>query len=84
MLPPIKCAQFLKNQELLHLRFRLVHVIFGRQIIEVSTFRTSPTQKIQMSNGVLKDNEFGIIGKMMLLEEILQSMHCITTHITKK
>ena len=58
---PEQIKSIFRRSMIIGRRFRLVHVIFGRQIIEVSTFRTSPTQKIQMSNGVLKDNEFGTI-----------------------
>ena len=58
---PEEIKNIFKRSLIIGRRFRLVHVNFGRKIIEVSTFRTNPTQKIQMSNGVLKDNEFGTI-----------------------
>jgi len=58
---PEQVRSIFKNSRIIGRRFRLVHVIYGREIIEVSTFRAKPLQKIQMSNGVLKDNEYGSI-----------------------
>ena len=58
---PEQVRSIFKKSRIIGRRFRLVHVIYGREIIEVSTFRAKPLQKIQMSNGVLKDNEFGSI-----------------------
>jgi poly(A) polymerase len=41
-------------------RFRLVHVTFGREIIETSTFRAMQTNALTDEHGrVLRDNEFG-------------------------
>lgn len=43
-------------------RFRLVHVVFGREVIETSTFRTLVTDAPTDEHGrVLRDNEFGTI-----------------------
>ena len=50
-----------KQSRIIGRRFKLVHVVYGREIIEVSTFRARPSRKIHMSNGVLKDNEYGTI-----------------------
>jgi len=58
---PEQVRSIFKKSRIIGRRFRLVHVIYGREIIEVSTFRAKPRQKIQMSNGVLKDNEYGTI-----------------------
>ena len=58
---PEQVRSIFKNSRIIGRRFKLVHVIYGREIIEVSTFRAKPLQKIQMSNGVLKDNEYGSI-----------------------
>jgi poly(A) polymerase len=58
---PEQVRLIFKKSRIIGRRFRLVHVIYGREIIEVSTFRAKPLQKIQMSNGVLKDNEYGSI-----------------------
>lgn len=56
---PDQVKSIFKRSRIIGRRFRLVHVIYGRNIIEVSTFRTNPVHKIHMKNGVLKDNEFG-------------------------
>ena len=58
---PEQVRSIFKKSRIIGRRFKLVHVIYGREIIEVSTFRAKPLQKIQMSNGVLKDNEYGSI-----------------------
>jgi len=58
---PEEVRSIFKKSLIIGRRFKLVHVIYGREIIEVSTFRAKPTQKIHMSNGVLKDNEYGTI-----------------------
>jgi len=58
---PEQVRSIFKKSRIIGRRFRLVHVIYGREIIEVSTFRAKPIQKIQMSNGVIKDNEYGSI-----------------------
>ena len=38
-----------------------MHVIDGRDIIEVSTFRAKPQEKEIMANGVEKDNAYGTL-----------------------
>jgi poly(A) polymerase len=58
---PEQVRSIFKNSRIIGRRFKLVHVIYGREIIEVSTFRAKPRQKIQMKNGVVKDNEYGSI-----------------------
>tara|TARA_B100000795_G_scaffold225941_1_gene181802 strand:- start:156 stop:1388 length:1233 start_codon:yes stop_codon:yes gene_type:complete len=58
---PEQVRSIFKKSRIIGRRFKLVHVIYGREIIEVSTFRAKPRQKVQMSNGVLKDNEYGSI-----------------------
>ncbi|MGE4597360.1 MAG: polynucleotide adenylyltransferase PcnB [Methylophilaceae bacterium] len=60
---PEEVKSLFRRSRIIGRRFKLVHVIYGREIIEVSTFRANPTQKIHMSNGVLKDNEFGTINE---------------------
>lgn len=51
------------NCRLIGRRFRLAHVRFGREIIEVATFRSMQFQQGEQSaNGmVLRDNEYGTI-----------------------
>ena len=58
---PEQVRSIFKKSRIIGRRFKLVHVIYGREIIEVSTFRAKPREKIQMSNGVIKDNEYGSI-----------------------
>ena len=58
---PEQVRSIFKKSRIIGRRFKLVHVIYGREIIEVSTFRAKPLQKIHMSNGVIKDNEYGSI-----------------------
>jgi len=58
---PEQVRSIFKKSRIIGRRFKLVHVIYGREIIEVSTFRAKPRQKIQMRNGVIKDNEYGSI-----------------------
>ncbi len=60
---PEQVRSIFKKSRIIGRRFKLVHVIYGREIIEVSTFRAKPLQKIHMSNGVLKDNEYGSISE---------------------
>ncbi len=51
------------NARIIGRRFRLVHVRFGREIIEVATFRSMQFQQSEQSDKgmVLRDNEFGTI-----------------------
>ncbi|WP_419599991.1 polynucleotide adenylyltransferase PcnB [Thiolapillus sp.] len=51
------------NARIIGRRFRLVHVRFGREIIEVATFRSMQFQQEKHSEEgmVLRDNEFGSI-----------------------
>ena len=58
---PEQVRLIFKKSRIIGRRFKLVHVIYGREIIEVSTFRAKPQKRIEMSNGVLKDNEYGSI-----------------------
>ena len=58
---PEEVRSIFKQSRIIGRRFKLVHVVYGREIIEVSTFRAKPSRKILMSNGVLKDNEYGTI-----------------------
>lgn len=51
------------NARIIGRRFRLVHVRFGREIIEVATFRSMQFQQEKHSDEgmILRDNEFGDI-----------------------
>jgi len=56
---PEEVRKIFKHSRIIGRRFKLVHVINKREVIEVSTFRTAPLEKIHMKNGILKDNEYG-------------------------
>lgn len=61
---PEEIKQVFRSCRLIGRRFRLAHVRFGREIIEVATFRSMSFQQQgqQTENGmILRDNEFGNI-----------------------
>ena len=60
---PEDIRKIFKYSRIIGRRFKLVHVIYNRETIEVSTFRTAPTEKIHMKNGILKDNEYGSMSE---------------------
>lgn len=62
---PEEVNDLFRNSRLIGRRFRLVHVLFGREMIEVATFRAAPqdsghAQHQQSETGqLLKDNVYG-------------------------
>ena len=63
---PEQVNNLFRNSRLIGRRFKLVHVVFGREIIEVATFRAphsdsaSPKQASQGEQGmILRDNVYG-------------------------
>ncbi len=61
---PEQVKQTFRNCRLIGRRFRLAHVFFGREIIEVATFRSSEKgddkeQKVHEDGRLLRDNVFG-------------------------
>ena len=63
---PEEVAELFRNCRLIGRRFRLAHIMFGKEIIEVATFRAgSPAGKNddhQMDDGmILRDNVYGSI-----------------------
>jgi len=60
---PEDIRKIFKYSRIIGRRFKLVHVIYNSETIEVSTFRTAPTEKIHMKNGILKDNEYGSMSE---------------------
>lgn len=63
---PEQITQLFRNARLIGRRFKLVHVRFGPEIIEVATFRATPTEKHSQkvaakgSQGmILRDNVYG-------------------------
>jgi len=63
---PDEVRQVFRNCRLIGRRFRLAHVLFGREIIEVATFRAneddgSGERKIHDGGRLLRDNVYGTI-----------------------
>ncbi len=63
---PEELRRLFRNCRLIGRRFRLAHIYFGRDIIEVATFRTEPSKmkfmKHQSESGrILRDNVYGDI-----------------------
>jgi poly(A) polymerase len=64
---PEEIAALFRNSRLIGRRFRLVHVHFGRQIVEVATFRSAPSEKdddpslarASDEGMIVRDNVFG-------------------------
>lgn len=63
---PEQVRQLFRNSRLIGRRFRLAHVVFGREIIEVATFRAasddgSGDRETHEDGRVLRDNVYGTI-----------------------
>ncbi|MCP4979147.1 MAG: polynucleotide adenylyltransferase PcnB [Gammaproteobacteria bacterium] len=62
---PEEVRALFKNSRIIGRRFRLVHIRFGRDIIEVATFRAhsedSPKTELDTHGRILRDNTFGEI-----------------------
>jgi poly(A) polymerase len=62
---PEQLHSLFKNSRIIGRRFRLVHIRFGREIIEVATFRShstdSPKTELNTEGRILRDNTFGEI-----------------------
>ncbi len=62
---PEEIKSLFRNSRIIGRRFRLVHVIFGREIIEVATFRAGHDigegGEVGESGRILRDNVFGTI-----------------------
>ncbi len=62
---PEQLRALFKNSRIIGRRFRLVHIRFGRDIIEVATFRAhsedSPRTELDTHGRILRDNTFGDI-----------------------
>ena len=58
---PEEIRKLFGNSHLIGRRFRLAHIRFGREIIEVATFRASPAQEVETtaSGRILRDNVYG-------------------------
>ena len=60
---PEQVRSIFRKSRIIGRRFQIVHVIRHFEMIEVSTFRSPPQNKVKMKNGVFKDNEFGSINE---------------------
>jgi len=64
---PEEVRGLFRNSRIIGRRFRLVHVVFGRDIIEVATFRASHDKgdggEIGESGRIVRDNVFGTIAE---------------------
>ena len=62
---PEQIRDLFRNSRIIGRRFRLVHIRFGREIIEVATFRghsdDSPRSELNTEGRILRDNTFGDI-----------------------
>ena len=62
---PEQVRSLFKNSRIIGRRFRLVHIRYGREIIEVATFRShsadSPKTELNSEGRILRDNTFGDI-----------------------
>ena len=63
---PEEVRQLFRNSRLIGRRFRLAHVVFGREVIEVATFRAnvddgSGDRELHEGGRLLRDNVFGTI-----------------------
>lgn len=63
---PEQVNKIFRNSRLIGRRFKLVHVIFGREVIEVATFRATPSEEnsnkaaeTSASGMILRDNVYG-------------------------
>lgn len=59
---PDQIHHLFRRSRLIGRRFKLVHVIYGREIIEVSTYRSQQKEILQADGSIVKDdNHFGTI-----------------------
>lgn len=58
---PLEIKPLFRRALIIGRRFKLVHVVFGPEIIETSTFRTSGSQPEDNDGRILFDNNYGTI-----------------------
>ncbi len=59
---PDEIRDLFRNCRLIGRRFRLAHIVFGREIIEVATFRAAPnTGEVNQRGRIMQDNVYGTI-----------------------
>src|SRR5471030_693661 len=57
--PPEEVHRLFRRSRLIGRRFKLVHVMFGSETVEVSTFRSGDASETDEHGRVLRDNVFG-------------------------
>ena len=62
---PEQVRPLFRRARIIGRRFQLVHVVFGQEIIETSTFRApaSESQETDENGRILRDNEFGTLAQ---------------------
>ncbi len=58
---PEEVHKLFKKSRLIGRRFKLVHVGFGRNVIEVATFRAPPEEDQHVDGRIMRDNVFGTL-----------------------
>ncbi len=63
---PRQIKRLFRNGRIIGRRFRLVHIVYGKRVIETSTFRADPGSESDSKNGsdsedllIVEDNEYG-------------------------
>ncbi len=56
---PRQVKRLFRNGRIIGRRFRLVHVVYGRQIVETATFRTEPVIDDSEDLLITEDNQYG-------------------------
>ena len=63
---PDDVLELFRNARAIGRRFRIVHVRFGREVIEVATFRATALPEQADSGRILSDNEYGTLEQDVL------------------
>lgn len=58
---PDQVRNLFRNSRLIGKRFRLVHIFFGSEIIEVATFRSKTTKHHETTGMIIRDNTYGTL-----------------------
>jgi len=59
---PEVIRKLFRNSRIIGRRFRLIHIFFGKEVIEVATFRSQHVEKHRSAHGfITRDNEYGTI-----------------------
>lgn len=60
---PEQVKRLFQNSRIIGKRFRLVHVFFGKHIVEVATFRSAANPQSNESGMIIRDNQYGTIAE---------------------